>query len=312
MARRQRKPLRQRREPLPRPAPAGAESPDRGTQGRGRRADLHRQRQRRGHRPRIPDLLPAGAGQRRVDRPDLRDVPRGGCDERRADARSAAGSRLLAPGRGTAGGSRRVHEADVALLAQQPHGQCVPGAGDRKPAPPLRRHRRAGRSLHRLRRRRRVPAAARRVPEPDRPPDALQGVGHGRAEARTGFRLGGDRRPIRPGEIPLQHQHAHAAGRRGIAPQGHLGRGGGDPRRTLAPGGGTRGMLLHRAGLPVGRQLPAGKNRGTRPVVPGAGRSGVIVRNRSRIAGCEGCLRITVGRPEENDRMLETVKNFRP
>ena len=33
-------------------------------------------------------------------------------------------------------------------------------------------------------------------------------------------------------------------------------------------------MPLHRAGLPVGRQLPAGKNRGTRPVVPGAGRSG--------------------------------------
>ena len=40
--------------------------------------------------------------------------------------------------------------------------------------------------------------------------------------------------------------------------------------------------------------------------------AGVIVRNRSRIPGCEGCLRITVGRPEENDRMLETVKNFRP
>ena len=40
--------------------------------------------------------------------------------------------------------------------------------------------------------------------------------------------------------------------------------------------------------------------------------AGVIVRNRSRIAGCEGCLRITVGCPEENDRMLETVKNFRP
>ncbi len=40
--------------------------------------------------------------------------------------------------------------------------------------------------------------------------------------------------------------------------------------------------------------------------------AGVIVRNRSRIAGCEGCLRITVGRPEENVRMLETVKNFRP
>ncbi len=39
---------------------------------------------------------------------------------------------------------------------------------------------------------------------------------------------------------------------------------------------------------------------------------GVIVRNRSRIPGCEGCLRITIGRPEENERTLQTVQNFRP
>lgn len=39
--------------------------------------------------------------------------------------------------------------------------------------------------------------------------------------------------------------------------------------------------------------------------------AGVIVRNRSRIPGCEGCLRITVGTPAENARMIETVKNFR-
>ena len=39
--------------------------------------------------------------------------------------------------------------------------------------------------------------------------------------------------------------------------------------------------------------------------------AGVIVRNRSRIPGCAGCLRITVGTPSENARMLETVKNFR-
>lgn len=39
--------------------------------------------------------------------------------------------------------------------------------------------------------------------------------------------------------------------------------------------------------------------------------AGVIVRNRSRIPGCAGCLRITVGRPDENARMTETVKNFR-
>ena len=38
--------------------------------------------------------------------------------------------------------------------------------------------------------------------------------------------------------------------------------------------------------------------------------AGIIVRNRSRIPGCEGCLRITVGTPAENARMIETVKNF--
>lgn len=35
---------------------------------------------------------------------------------------------------------------------------------------------------------------------------------------------------------------------------------------------------------------------------------GVIVRDRSRIKGCEGCLRITVGTPEENRKMLEILK----
>lgn len=39
--------------------------------------------------------------------------------------------------------------------------------------------------------------------------------------------------------------------------------------------------------------------------------AGVIVRNRSRIPGCEGCLRLTIGRPEENDRLLRTVETFR-
>ena len=39
--------------------------------------------------------------------------------------------------------------------------------------------------------------------------------------------------------------------------------------------------------------------------------AGVIARTRSRIPGCEGCLRTTVGTPAENARMIETVKNFR-
>lgn len=37
---------------------------------------------------------------------------------------------------------------------------------------------------------------------------------------------------------------------------------------------------------------------------------GIIVRNRSRVRGCEGCLRITIGLPEENDRMLESISNY--
>ncbi|MDD3107755.1 MAG: histidinol-phosphate transaminase [Alistipes sp.] len=34
---------------------------------------------------------------------------------------------------------------------------------------------------------------------------------------------------------------------------------------------------------------------------------GVIVRDRSRIAGCAGCLRITIGTPKENDHLLQIL-----
>ena len=37
----------------------------------------------------------------------------------------------------------------------------------------------------------------------------------------------------------------------------------------------------------------------------------VIVRDRSRIKGCEGTLRITLGKPEENDRMLAIVDKWK-
>lgn len=39
---------------------------------------------------------------------------------------------------------------------------------------------------------------------------------------------------------------------------------------------------------------------------------GVLVRNRSHLPGCAGCLRITVGLPAENDRLLSTVQQFKP
>jgi histidinol-phosphate aminotransferase len=37
---------------------------------------------------------------------------------------------------------------------------------------------------------------------------------------------------------------------------------------------------------------------------------GVIVRNRSRLTHCEGCIRITVGTPDENSRLIELMKSF--
>ena len=36
----------------------------------------------------------------------------------------------------------------------------------------------------------------------------------------------------------------------------------------------------------------------------------VIVRDRSRVKGCEGCLRITVGTPAENDELLNIIKGL--
>ncbi len=38
---------------------------------------------------------------------------------------------------------------------------------------------------------------------------------------------------------------------------------------------------------------------------------GIIVRNRSRVRGCENCLRLTVGLPSENDALLQALDSFR-
>lgn len=37
---------------------------------------------------------------------------------------------------------------------------------------------------------------------------------------------------------------------------------------------------------------------------------GVVVRNRTNISLCEGCLRITIGTPDENDKLLDSMKDF--
>lgn len=36
----------------------------------------------------------------------------------------------------------------------------------------------------------------------------------------------------------------------------------------------------------------------------------IIVRNRSRVTGCASCLRITIGTPEENNRMLQIIQHY--
>lgn len=36
----------------------------------------------------------------------------------------------------------------------------------------------------------------------------------------------------------------------------------------------------------------------------------VIVRDRSKVKGCDECLRITIGTPCENDKLLAVVKDF--
>ena len=38
--------------------------------------------------------------------------------------------------------------------------------------------------------------------------------------------------------------------------------------------------------------------------------NGIIVRDRSSLSGCEQCLRITVGTPAENERLLGALKQL--
>ena len=39
--------------------------------------------------------------------------------------------------------------------------------------------------------------------------------------------------------------------------------------------------------------------------------SSIIVRNRNSVSLCYGCIRITVGTPEENDTLIKTLENYR-
>jgi histidinol-phosphate aminotransferase len=37
---------------------------------------------------------------------------------------------------------------------------------------------------------------------------------------------------------------------------------------------------------------------------------GIVVRDRSRVELCEGCLRITVGTQNENEQLIAALKNY--
>ena len=37
---------------------------------------------------------------------------------------------------------------------------------------------------------------------------------------------------------------------------------------------------------------------------------GIIVRNRNRVRGCEGCLRITIGTKEENEKLIKSLERY--
>jgi histidinol-phosphate aminotransferase len=39
-------------------------------------------------------------------------------------------------------------------------------------------------------------------------------------------------------------------------------------------------------------------------------KAGIVVRNRSKTVHCEGCLRITIGTPKENDTLIAAIKEF--
>ena len=40
--------------------------------------------------------------------------------------------------------------------------------------------------------------------------------------------------------------------------------------------------------------------------------NGIIVRDRSKIILCEGCLRITVGTPEQNVELISALQKYKP
>jgi len=38
---------------------------------------------------------------------------------------------------------------------------------------------------------------------------------------------------------------------------------------------------------------------------------GIIIRNRNKVELCEGCVRITIGTPEENNTLIDSLKSYK-
>ena len=38
---------------------------------------------------------------------------------------------------------------------------------------------------------------------------------------------------------------------------------------------------------------------------------GIIIRNRNKVELCEGCVRITIGTPEENKTLIDSLKSYK-
>jgi histidinol-phosphate aminotransferase len=52
------------------------------------------------------------------------------------------------------------------------------------------------------------------------------------------------------------------------------------------------------------------KTKDARELYDYLSQEGIVVRDRSKVILCEGCLRITVGTPEENQKLIQSIKKF--